>query len=194
MKEESVIKKAWKTKRGKALVKLGIWLIIFLVIALILVIYSVFNDNVLKPTPELNYTIEDKYNNFLLNDFKYNIIVESDTDTVLYDGKMENNIDTGTRENSVEVIKYTVENGISKKILLNTSEEYDIYAPYSKDYLDITLVLSKIINLDYVKVNETFTYTINNDTYKVTTNDTTITEIIITSNDIKYTYLFEEME
>lgn len=189
------MKKINENNENQSGIRLLLW-IIFIVIIVVLFKTTNKTSKVNEPPKEetptfINYP--EMIENLLNNGYDYKYTVKSEQKNEIYEGSKCNNIDIGYKETIDSIIKYKIENGITKKIVLETEEEIPNIYNDSNDYLNINILFNNLKEYLYSinKENESRTITYKNDNYQVLvkTNLEYITNITI--NSLNYSYDLE---
>ena len=183
----------WKTKRGQALKKLGIWGAFLLIV---LFVVTVFDDNTVADNDKKEEIIDEVEvnNNDLLKEllnsnyeYEYNITVGDKEYTFV--GEYSQGIDKGYKESDEEIIKYEIENGIVYQIVKKQRIEIDnFYNELNKDYLDLSF-----INI-LLEHEPSEVYTIDGIQFNVSSDGKHITKIEINSDNYSYNLEFFNIE
>lgn len=181
-----------KSDENNSGIKLIIW-IIFIVI--IFVMFKTTNKNdkkeeLVKEEQQTFINYPDMIDNLLTNGYDYKYIITNDTTKEIYEGSNCDNIEIGYKETIDTIIKYKIENGISKKIIVDTEEETENIYNGFRDYLNINNLFNNLKEYLYSinKENETRTISYKKDDYQVIvkTNLEYITNITITTSTYNY--------
>lgn len=192
----------FETKEGKATIKFATWMIF---IVILIIVFAINGNNEQKNDTKENNNVKEEISSFknyeemvsdlLKSCYNYNFKVTSLENTVIYNGTISNNEDIGYKETSEEIIKYTIIDGITSRIILDkTTEITNLYDEEDKAFLNIENLFNNLKNYLYsVKKNETkreINY--NKDGYQVLvkTDLENITEILITNATKTYELQF----
>lgn len=195
-------KELWAIPRYRAIIKLTLYGIMFLIIILMANMYQNTNTTETKPNDE-NKTYTEIINSLDLEncDITYNINIPNNLYKI--EGKIENNILTGYLENNGAIKKISVKDNNFYQIINNIEYIDD----QLNNILNSSFMLPKnIINLvenssAYInKGIEETTYTFNifykNVTYevKIVTNLESLPKILISNNEVEYNleYVFDK--
>ena len=192
----------WQTEKGKATIKLVLWMI-FIIILIIIVLVSERDsinlpvENNQTPTDEVeteNYDFtnyNDMLNDLLLGNFEYTYTITSENSKYIYTGWKNESKEIGFKEDATGVIKYFIDSTGTYKVNLDTIEIIDyLYNGIDTSYLDLELLFENLSEYLYsIEKNEDMR-TINYDKegYQVivTTNIENITNITITTDTATY--------
>lgn len=192
----------WQTEKGKATIKLVLWMI-FIIILIIIVLVSERDsinlpvENNQTPTDEVeteNYDFtnyNDMLNDLLLGNFEYTYTITSENSKYIYTGWKNESKEIGFKEDATGVIKYFIDSTGTYKVNLDTIEVIDyLYNGIDTSYLDLELLFENLSEYLYsIEKNEDMR-TINYDKegYQVivTTNIENITNITITTDTATY--------
>lgn len=189
----------WQTERGKALIKLGAWMI-FIIALIVFVLVSEKNadDNILddtnnnevnnEPTETYEFKIFSEMIASLLNgnyEYSYNIV--NNGITYIYNGIKCNNEELGYKETSENVIKYYKNEGNAYQVILDQYVEVtNLYEGIDTSFIDLNILFNNLNEYLYnVEKNESIrTITYDKDGYgvEVTTNLDNITNINIVTD------------
>ena len=156
-KEDSLLKKMWATPRGKAAIKLGLYLIFIVFVVIFINVSSKVNKIVKESTvnEEKEITIGSMREKLLLNNYKYTYTITKNDKKTVYSGERLKQVETGTKENEFGTIKYYVNDVETyqiqmgeKKQIDNLYEDFNINLLDSEYLLNLTNDKSTIINKD----------------------------------------------
>lgn len=202
-KEPNTIKKMWHDKRGKAILKLGIWFLFFLLMALVMLIMSVFNKPTNKPSTK-NPPIQNEITYLSINEmwdnlenqgyaYQYQVTTKPTSESIIYQGD-KTNVDIGFRESKIGIIKYRVEEDHTYQILVDNEIEIpSIYEEGDELYLNLKNIRESLTNIipEETKsgIKRVLTYQNNDVTTQIITTSTEITSIRITTSTKEYNLL-----
>lgn len=191
----------WSTTQGKATLKFSAWMVFIIILIVVFAING--NDNPNESTT--NNTQKEETSTFknyeemqsdLLNGcYSYNFRVVSEDNIIIYSGILSATGDIGYKENNEGIIKYSKENGIIYKVLLDQKEEINnLYDESDKAFLDIKTLFANLKEYLYniTKNESTREINYNKEGYKVVvkTNLENITNITITNENKTYELQF----
>lgn len=171
MKEiRDFVKELRKTTRGKAIIKLSIWLILFAVIMLTLNIVSMFipQNNNSNPVPE-KVNIINILNNLSTSnyDFTYNIVTLDNK--YLFEGSIYNDMEKGYKETNGNIIKYQIEDNESYQMIGDYYEPIsDVYENIDINYLKPNKIVELISDKNYSNNENEYSYIFDNITITFT--------------------------
>ena len=212
MKKEKTLKKTfqkmWQDKRGKAILKLGIYFVFFLFMAILLTVMSIFNkplETTKKPSTEnkevhfLSNT--EMWENLMTQDYhyKYQVITKENQESVLYEGEKINGIDTGYRESKIGIIKYCIKEEKTYQILVETEEEItNLWGEEDTLYLNLvnlhTLLNTIIPETTKSGTTKLLKYQENDIQIEIKMSPKQITSIQIDTKDKEYKLSFQKKE
>lgn len=178
-----------------ALIKLGLWVVFITVVIFILNIGN-HNKNTETKTEENVFLSYEKMQDEILNsDYLYHFVVNNADTKIIYEGVKKDNIITGFKETSAEILKYQIkDNQVSKITLDNTEIIPDLYSPFLEDYLNTTRLINYLKTLSYNTTKNENTreikYTLSDGEILVKTNLKHLTSISIQKNDSNYVLEF----
>ena len=191
----------WSTTQGKATLKFSAWMVFIIILIVVFAING--NDNPNESTT--NNTQKEETSTFknyeemqsdLLNScYSYNFRVVSEDNIIIYSGILSATGDIGYKENNEGIIKYSKENGIIYKVLLDQKEEINnLYDESDKAFLDIKTLFANLKEYLYniTKNESTREINYNKEGYKVVvkTDLENITNITITNENKTYELQF----
>lgn len=142
-------KEFWHTKRGKALIKLGLWGIFFLVI---FVLSAVSSYNY-KPNELETYhfrVYEDMINDLLKNNFEFSYKIKVEDKIYFFSGKSDGKKTLGIKETKENMLKYLIEDNITYKLNLEDKEEItNLYENLNVNYLNLTELFASLKDIHY---------------------------------------------
>ena len=189
----------WQTDRGKALIKLLLWMV-FIVILIVLAIVSERNGNseildVDKPennatdTPSEPENIEyEAYNtmitNLLANNYEYEYLITTATDSIILTGFKNPDKEIGFKETSSGITKYFIDSTGTYELNMNTSSIIDnLYSEFDSSYLNLELLFNNLSEYLYNTEENvgirTITYDKDGFQVTVTTDTKNITNVLL---------------
>lgn len=144
--------------------------------------------------PKLSYF--DKQKLLVEGKYEFNHTIEISGVKFSFLGVHEDSITEGFKETEGELIHYKIEDGIPYKINFTGKEEYyDLYSGLDGKFFDFESVF-KLLNsssasIEREGVHTTYIYSIENHTYIVKTDEKSIVEIDIHSEENKYIFNFK---
>lgn len=202
--EESKFMQLWHNKRTHAAMVLGLWGIFLLFVIIISYIGGEATQNEVNNNQNTNQVEEEQkvfkdyiemQSDLLKNNYEYEYIITVADSKVVYKGERIDATETGYRENSLETIKYYIDETGLYKVLMDELYAMDkLYENINESYIDLEYIFNEIKNMSVTteEVEETRTYTYNyvieNINYEVivTTNLDAITKIAIKFEDKQY--------
>lgn len=149
--DKGFLQKCWNDKRWRSLMILLLWIIGFIVLFGLLMIPSAFQstnrekeeikDTVkVNATPLLSYS--EKLNNLVTEDYIFSYFITSKAGSVHFEGKKENNIIYGYKQEETGITKYKIEDQKAYQILLDGEVEItNLYENIDASLLDLTYLL-----------------------------------------------------
>jgi|GEM_PF-5875996 len=196
------IKEIRKTDRGNALFKLSIWFLFLIGVFIFVNIFKQPTTENQNPNyeeikkPEYFESLSKIFETTKIRNYKFTINYENNETKILYHGEHENNITTGYRETTEQILKYKVINNETYQILLE--EEIlitDLYPTISERYFNVNNIVDIIKNLDSIPFHEEknryYTYSLEDCTIKIKINYTEIETIEITGEDYQINFVLE---
>lgn len=198
----------WQSEKGKAAIKLGLWMI-FIVVLIVIVIISeqgttdLTDDEVIPPevdsgenTDFNNYS--DMLDNLLLDNYEYSYTITTENGKYIYTGWKNDNKEIGFREDGNGIIKYFVDESNTYRINMDTLEVMtDLYNGFDSSYIDLHLLFENLSEYLYSVEKNGNIRTINYDKegYQVivTTDIENITNIQITVDTATYDLEFTKV-
>ena len=198
----------WQSEKGKAAIKLGLWMI-FIVVLIVIVIISeqgttnLTDDEVIPPevdsgenTDFNNYS--DMLDNLLLDNYEYSYTITTENGKYIYTGWKNANKEIGFREDGNGIIKYFVDESNTYRINMDTLEVMpDLYNGFDSSYIDLHLLFENLSEYLYSVEKNGNIRTINYDKegYQVivTTDIENITNIQITVDTATYDLEFTKV-
>lgn len=197
------LKKLWSTPKGKAIIKLSVY-IIFIIFVIVFINISQSLGKIEKESVkyEKDITIQDMKDNLLKNNYKYVYTINNNDQKIVYSGERLKDEEIGTKETVNETIKYYVDG--NEYYQLKMGDKVSIDNLY--DNIDINLLDSEyIINLikdkstiidkkDKLKeYNYNFSIEDKDISISLFTNEKEIVEIDISHNDITYVLKYSDI-
>lgn len=198
----------WQSEKGKAAIKLGLWMI-FIVVLIVIVIISeqgttnLTGDEVIPPevdsgenTDFNNYS--DMLDNLLLDNYEYSYTITTENGKYIYTGWKNDNKEIGFREDGNGIIKYFVDESNTYRINMDTLEIMtDLYNGFDSSYIDLHLLFENLSEYLYsVEKNgniRTIDYDKEGYQVIVTTDIENITNIQITVDTTTYDLEFTKV-
>lgn len=191
----------WSTTQGKATIKFAAWMVFIIVLIVVFAINGDNNPNENKNNntnkeETLTFKNYEEMQNDLLNGcYSYNFRVVSEDNKIIYSGILSATGDIGYKENNEGIIKYSKEDGIIYKVLLDQKEEINnLYDESDKAFLDIKTLFANLKEYLYniTKNESTREINYNKEGYKVVvkTDLENITNITITNENKTYELQF----
>ena len=191
----------WSTTQGKATIKFAAWMVFIIVLIVVFAINGDNNPNENKNNntnkeETLTFKNYEEMQNDLLNGcYSYNFRVVSEDNKIIYSGILSATGDIGYKENNEGIIKYSKEDGIIYKVLLDQKEEINnLYDESDKAFLDIKTLFTNLKEYLYniTKNESTREINYNKEGYKVVvkTDLENITNITITNENKTYELQF----
>lgn len=191
----------WSTTQGKATIKFAAWMVFIIVLIVVFAINGDNNPNENKNNntnkeETLTFKNYEEMQNDLLNGcYSYNFRVVSEDNKIIYSGILSATGDIGYKENNEGIIKYSKEDGIIYKVLLDQKEEINnLYDESDKAFLDIKTLFANLKEYLYniTKNESTREINYNKEGYKVVvkTDLENITKITITNENKTYELQF----
>ena len=181
----------WNTKRGKAIVKLSIWIVFILIVLSFIKNYD--NDKIKDNNEEVKQH-DVLSNNTLLKEllnsnyeYEYNITVGENKYS--FKGNKIGDINTGYKESNTGIIKYEIEQDVVYQIVMDQRLEInDFYNELNKEYLDLSFINELLEN------EPSEVYTIDDVEFIISSEDKHITKIEINSDEYSYNLEFFNIE
>ncbi len=175
-----LIKKLNKTSRGKAIIKLSLWAILFIFLILCIRIMPLFMNTDNKTNKEVDViTLLTNLNNSNY-DFIYDITINDEK--YYYEGTKFNEVITGYYSYNKVITKYSYENN-KYYDLLTSNEIESVYSNINSSYLDIELIINNINNLKGIKKDNEITYNLINGLIIIINYDNEIINTITLKNN-----------
>ncbi len=198
----------WQTEKGKATIKLGLWMV-FIAILIVVVLVSerdsinlpVEDDSTPSETETENYEFvnySDMLDKLLLGNYEYSYTITNETGKYIYTGWKNENKEIGFKEDSTGVIKYYIDDSGTYKVNMDTLEVIDyLYNGVDTSYLDLELLFGNLNEFLYsVTKNEdmrTITYDKSGYQVEVMTDTRDITNITISTDTTTYDLNFTKI-
>lgn len=203
----------WQTDRGKALIKLLLWMV-FIVILIVLVIVSERNANseildVDKPennatdTPSEPENVEyEAYNtmitNLLANNYEYEYLITTATDSIILTGFKNPDKEIGFKETSSGITKYFIDSTGTYELNMNTYSIIDnLYSEFDSSYLNLELLFNNLSEYLYNTEENvgirTITYDKDGFQVTVTTDTKNITNVLVMTDTTTYDLNFKNI-
>lgn len=199
----------WKTEKGKAAIKLGLWMI-FIIILIVVVLFSEKNevDNTFddmpednNDTPEVVYDFEnynDMQERLIQGNYEYIYTITTESNKYIYSGSKADGKEMGFREDGTSVIKYYVDsNGTYQINLDNAVPLSNLYPNFDSSYLDLPKLFDNLSEILYSvdKREEKRVITYDKEGYQVVVNTDleNITSILITVDTTTYELEFTKI-
>lgn len=196
--EKKTFKELWKEPKSKAMIKMGFWIVFFIIVYLFAFISGAVNKNRVNPKPkeEKSVATYTKMKNSLLEN-EQEVVYKIGNYYIT--GLLSNSVLTATVEDdtdSIYKIKYDGENIYQLKKNEETINE-DILNDIKKEYLLVTNII-KIIDdpkMIATKSADGKIYSYNNDMYAISVylNDKYIEKIVILDENITYSLEYKEV-
>lgn len=196
--EKKTFKELWKEPKSKAMIKMGFWIVFFIIVYLFAFISGAVNKNRVNPKPkeEKSVVTYTKMKNSLLEN-EQEVVYKIGNYYIT--GLLSNSVLTATVEDdtdSIYKIKYDGENIYQLKKNEETINE-DILNDIKKEYLLVTNII-KIIDdpkMIATKSADGKIYSYNNDMYAISVylNDKYIEKIVILDGNITYSLEYKEV-
>ncbi len=143
-------KKCWKHSRWHSLMVLLIWIVVLTLLMGIVSIINHFSSpktlpikTETKESSKISY--EEMWNYFTSKDYAYTYTITKDVEIIKYTGTRKDGIDSGYRERTDGITKYSIENGTIYEVLINDKKEIEtLYENVDKNYLNPTSVYEMI--------------------------------------------------
>ena len=200
----------WQSEKGKAAIKLGLWMIfIFVLIAIVIFSERDNSNNVINDTPNNeNEEVEtptyefENYNDMqdklLKNNYGYVYTITTSDSKYIYTGIKDGTKELGFKEDATGVIKYFVDDTGTYQVNLDKTTLIDtLYQNVDSSYLDIALVFDNLSEFLYsvTKNGDMRTIIYDKEGYQVTvlTDTENITNITITVDTTTYELEFTKI-
>lgn len=186
----------WQTERGKAIVKLGLWLVFILALIIFALVNK--NDNTInkenEETEEKEVYEFKKYDEMIESlldsnyEFNYDIVI-NDTN-YLFNGTKCNNEILGYKESNMGIIKYYISDNTYQVVLKELVPIENLYENIDINYLDLNILFNNLneylYNIEKNDNKRTITYKKDGYQVEVITNLDNITNINITVDNNIY--------
>lgn len=186
----------WQTERGKAIVKLGLWLVFILALIIFALVNK--NDNTInkenEETEEKEVYEFKKYDEMIESlldsnyEFNYDIVI-NDTN-YLFNGTKCNNEVLGYKESNMGIIKYYISDNTYQVVLKELVPIENLYENIDINYLDLNILFNNLneylYNIEKNDNKRTITYKKDGYQVEVITNLDNITNIKITVDNNTY--------
>ena len=201
-----------KTEKGKILLKFMGYMAFFVFVIILVVVANANqkNDNLeIKNESNIeekestsedsiseNLTYLDKQKKLYEGKYEFNYTVTGELN-VTYTGTFDNGTVEGYKETEEELVRYSIEDGVTYKVKLNKKEEYDkLYEGLEANLFDFRQLFDKINStsaiIDRSKEEKTYTYDgIDGYHIVVTLSDIEIDKIEINNDVLTYTFTFD---
>lgn len=180
----------WHDKRGKAILKLCMWFVFFLLMSIAILLTNTFSNSTIPP--KVNEPVNNEQKKYLNLKEIWNLLSSSNyhyqyqihhkitNESTVFQGEKNNDIDTGYRESKIGIIKYRLENGHIYQIFVDNEEEIPkIFESDDENYLNLEKLYLK---LEALIPNETISGTMRKLIFQ---NGEEIIEVTTTINQIK---------
>ena len=198
----------FQTERGKAAIKLGLWMVvIFILIAIVL-----FSErqNIVAPSDEEDNPVEqpaetydfanynDMQTSLLNNNYEYVYTITSGDTKYIFTGMKSDGKEIGFKEDVNGIIKYFIDATGTYQLMLDTAELYtDLYSGIDSSYLDISVLFENLSEFLYSVEKDGSIRTISYDKegYQVTviTDTKNITNINVVTDTTNYELEFTKV-
>lgn len=186
----------WQTERGKAIAKLGLWLVFILALIIFALVNK--NDNTInkenEETEEKEVYEFKKYDEMIESlldsnyEFNYDIVI-NDTN-YLFNGTKCNNEVLGYKESNMGIIKYYISDNTYQVVLKELVPIENLYKNIDINYLDLNILFNNLneylYNIEKNDNKRTITYKKDGYQVEVITNLDNITNINITVDNNTY--------
>lgn len=201
-----------KTEKGKILLKFMGYMAFFVFVIILIVVANANqkNDNLeiknesnieekestSEDSTSENLTYLDKQKKLYEKKYEFNYTVTGELN-VTYTGTFDNGTVEGYKETEEELVRYSIEDGVTYKVKLNKKEEYDkLYEGLDANLFDFRQLFDKINStsaiIDRSKEEKTYTYDgIDGYHIVVTLSDIEIDKIEINNDVLTYTFTFD---
>lgn len=194
--EMSLLKKIWKNKKGKAALKMGLWFFFFCLVG----IYMLFTEVASEPATQKETKTPKEFAEFSVMwknlesqplEYEYEITEKETSDNVYYRGKIEHDIEVGTRDSKIGQITYRRENEKAYQIEgEETTEIDDLYEEEDDKYLLLKNIKQYFNSLTMKEEKNgserVISYQNERETIKIITNTEEITKILVETAAKKY--------
>ena len=185
-------KKLNENPRLKAIFKLGIWIIFFIVVFLVATLISLLNPKSTKTNTTKTNPIT-KLEKIAKSNYEYEYIINVDGTKITLAGDQYNGIYRGYKETSDGIIKYQHENNHSYQIVGDYFEPIDnIYGNINMGLTDLASVIELIRNYDYKIEDNNYIYDIG--LRRVMVNfDNKVTNVVISEEGNIYSLTYKNV-
>ena len=200
--EKNKLKIWWKSKRGKACIKLGLWFFFFMIASIVLLVSNSLQNNTSNDTTKkqnqefIEFGVMWKNleeNNF---SYEYQITDKKTNEMISYEGKIEDGIDIGYRDSKIGIIKYKRDgentyqiNGEGEEIIENLYEEKDksyiLLSNLKMHFNVLTMLEEKKENVKIIK------YQNEEETITIKTNMEKICSIFVETEEKEYQFEYD---
>ena len=194
----------WQTERGKAIVKLGLWLVFILALIIFALVNK--NDNTInkenEETEEKEVYEFKKYDEMIESlldsnyEFNYDIVI-NDTN-YLFNGTKCNNEVLGYKESNMGIIKYYISDNTYQVVLKELVPIENLYENIDINYLDLNILFNNLneylYNIEKNDNKRTITYKKDGYQVEVITNLDNITNINITVDNNTYNLSYDVID
>ncbi|MEG1506951.1 MAG: hypothetical protein RR478_05605 [Bacilli bacterium] len=184
----------WKTVRGKAVIKLIVWSIFFLLLFVVLSFMGSKEKNDDKNNLVIGYN--EKIDRLVKNNYEYEYKITVNGNNIIFNGKKDGKNEQGYKETKDGIIKYLVMDSIIYNITANKKEPINnLYENINTEYLNFSVLFKNLFSIKYEITAEeennklTYEYNYNNNVIKVISNKKDITDISIISSDSTNIYI-----
>lgn len=203
MKES--IKKLKETKKGRALLKLSLYMIFLAFVFILIIVANSLEDPYPKRTSssteteshreEKTLTYLDKQKKLTEGEYEYTYNITGSA-FIIYMGEFKNKVETGYKETEDDLVKYKIKNGITYRTFLNQEEEYDgLYEGLDENLFDLKTLFetlnSESATIENNKDTKIYKYNLDGKNFEITTDKDSITNIKIIDNTITYDFSYE---
>ncbi len=195
----SKLKKAWENPKGKAVIKLGGYLLVIIAISIIAAIGSRMNSNNNDEVEEVKaLTYSDKVKMIEDNNYSYVFDLTKGSEKVIFSGIKLAKRELGYKETENKTIKYYIDDQIYEVTLGELKPVDDLYDDINSELIDMVYIIDTIKNMDgELKENSYEKYylyddILNNIKTSVYFNDKKITKIVTTDNETTAVLTFDK--
>ena len=196
MSEKESKNEFWQTRRGKAIIKLGLWGIFFIILFAFLAIgNSVIKKHPKEEMPKYSFKLYDQMLEELLkNNFEFDYKITNDDDIYLFNGKSNGIKTEGIKENKDGIIKYLIEDNITYEMKLNEKKEVNLYDNLNETYLNVDKLMKSIENINYhIEKKDGIRDILYDNGVIITTDERNIIKILINDNGFCYDLKFSNI-
>ncbi|MEG0794351.1 MAG: hypothetical protein RSG95_00970, partial [Bacilli bacterium] len=138
----------WKTVRGKAVIKLIVWSIFFLILFIVLSFMGSKGKNDDKNNLVIGYN--EKIDRLLKNNYEYEYKITINGNNINFNGKKDGKNEQGYKETKEGIIKYLVIDSVTYNITSNKKELFNsLYENINTEYLNLPLLFKNISPIKY---------------------------------------------